>query len=98
MAMTSVNIRMDADIKRQAEELFNELGLNMSTAMNMFVRQAIQHQGIPFDIVISPKNQAVLALRRDIESQLKDPNAKQYHSAEELHADILAEDNKDVLA
>jgi DNA-damage-inducible protein J len=38
MAQTNISIRMDMDLKRQAESLFNELGLNMTTAFNVFVR------------------------------------------------------------
>ena len=48
MATTNLNIRIDKDIKDQAEEIFNELGLNMTTAVNMFLRTAIREQGIPF--------------------------------------------------
>jgi DNA-damage-inducible protein J len=48
---TNVNIRMDEDLKKLAEQLFSELGLNMTTAVNIFVRQAVNLGGIPFDIV-----------------------------------------------
>ncbi|MCL2539169.1 MAG: type II toxin-antitoxin system RelB/DinJ family antitoxin [Oscillospiraceae bacterium] len=47
---TNVSIRLDAKLKKQAEELFSDLGLNMTTAMTMFLRQAIRNQGIPFEI------------------------------------------------
>ncbi len=50
MSNTNVNIRMDTDLKAQAEELFADLGLNMSTAVNLFIRQAVRQQGIPFAI------------------------------------------------
>ena len=50
--MINVNIRMDEDLKKQADYLFNELGLNMSTAVNMFVRQAVRTAGIPFEVTI----------------------------------------------
>ncbi len=48
--MAQVNFRMDDDIKTRAEALFEELGLNLSTAINMFVRQSLREGGIPFDI------------------------------------------------
>ena len=51
MAQININIRMDETDKKQAEELFTELGLNMTTAFNMFVRQAINKGGIPFDVI-----------------------------------------------
>jgi DNA-damage-inducible protein J len=50
MAQTSINIRIDEDIKKQADSLFSDLGMNMSTAFNVFVRQALREQGIPFEI------------------------------------------------
>ena len=47
----NVNIRMDEDLKKQAEQLFADLGMNMTTAINVFVRQSISYGGIPFEIV-----------------------------------------------
>ena len=46
--MTNINIRVDDEVKAQAQELFNSLGLDMSTAMNIFLRQSIAYGGIPF--------------------------------------------------
>ena len=48
--MAQINIRIDDDLKEKAETLFNELGLNMSTAFNIFIRQTIRQGGIPFEI------------------------------------------------
>ena len=56
MATTNLNIRIDKDIKDQAEEIFNELGLNMTTAVNMFLRAAIREQGIPFELKLDSAN------------------------------------------
>ena len=50
MASTNLNIRMDKEIKDSAEEIFNELGLNMTTAINMLLRASIRVHGIPFDL------------------------------------------------
>ena len=50
MATTNLNIRTDKAIKDQAEEIFNELGLNMTTAVNIFLRTAIREHGIPFEL------------------------------------------------
>lgn len=52
--MAQVNIRIDDDIKEKADHLFNELGMNMSTAFNVFVRQAVRQGGIPFEITTRP--------------------------------------------
>jgi DNA-damage-inducible protein J len=48
--MAQVNIRIDDDIKSKTEILFDEMGLSMSTAVNMFVRQTVRQGAIPFEI------------------------------------------------
>jgi len=50
MAQTNLTIRIDEGIKREAEILFNRIGLNMSSAINVFFRQAIREQAIPFEL------------------------------------------------
>ena len=60
----NVTIRLDKDIKEQAEIMFNDLGMNLSTAFNIFARQALRQGKIPFEIYdpfYSEKNQARLA-------------------------------------
>lgn len=52
MGQTSISIRMDENLKKEAEILFGELGLNMSTAVNIFIRQSIRQGGIPFEITM----------------------------------------------
>lgn len=48
--MAQVNIRIDDDVKNKADKLFGELGLNMSTAVNIFLKQSLRQGGIPFEI------------------------------------------------
>ncbi len=50
MAKVSTNLSIDADIKAEAQELFADLGIDLSTAVNMFLRQAVREGGIPFTI------------------------------------------------
>ena len=50
MAQTNLTIRIDESIKQEAETLFNKIGLNMSAAINVFFRQAIREQSIPFEL------------------------------------------------
>ncbi|MCL2287234.1 MAG: type II toxin-antitoxin system RelB/DinJ family antitoxin [Firmicutes bacterium] len=52
MASTSMNIRTDSEVKKQAEELFAQFGLSMSAAINMFLRQSIRKQAIPFELTL----------------------------------------------
>ena len=50
MATTNINVRVDTELKQSAESLFNDLGLNMSTAITMFLKSAVSYDGIPFEI------------------------------------------------
>jgi DNA-damage-inducible protein J len=63
--MANVNIRVDDNLKKAAEEVFSELGLSLSAATNVFYKQAVRYGGIPFDLRIddpfySAENQARL--------------------------------------
>ena len=63
MPSTSMNIRMDSEVKKQAEDLFNKLGINMTTAINIFLRQSIREHGIPFELKVDvPNNETVAAI------------------------------------
>ncbi len=54
MATTSITIRMDLELKRQAEALFDHLGMNMTTAFTVFAKAAVRSQKIPFEIAADP--------------------------------------------
>lgn len=61
MASTNLNIRIDKEIKEQAEEIFNEIGLNMTTAINVFLRASIRVHGIPFDLKLDVPQETTAA-------------------------------------
>lgn len=50
MAKVSTNISIDADVKKQAQELFADLGMDLSTAINIYLKKALAEQGIPFEV------------------------------------------------
>lgn len=54
MAQTTINVRMDEDLKKQFEIFCNETGLNISTAINMFVKTVVRENQIPFKIAVDP--------------------------------------------
>ena len=58
MATTNINIRVDNEIKTQAQDVFASLGLDMTSAINVFLRQAIREKGIPFAVTCSPSKKA----------------------------------------
>ena len=53
---TNISIRRDADLKAQADALFTELGMNLTTAFNIFVRQSLREGGIPFEVRLEHAN------------------------------------------
>ena len=90
MATTSLNVRIDADLKKQSEEIFNELGLNMSTALTVFLRQTVRSRGIPFEMRLNIPNEETLAAIQDV--NLGRNMSRQFHSVKELMEDLDADD------
>jgi len=80
---TNVSFRIDSDVKVQADKLFSQLGLNMTTAFNIFLRQSIREEGIPFPITMSNPNGTTIAAMLEAEQILKDPSVKRYTDVEE---------------
>ena len=66
MPKTSMSIRLDSEVKEQAQQVFNNLGMDMTTAINIFLRQAIQYQGLPFDVRLD-ENQKLLQVLTDLD-------------------------------
>ena len=65
MATTNLNIRTDKEIKEAAEKIYASLGLNMTTAINMFLRASIRESGIPFDLKLNvPSDETVAVMPR----------------------------------
>lgn len=62
MSKTSMSIRLDREVKEQAQQVFNSLGMDMTTAINIFLRQAIQYQGLPFDVRLDESRKLVEVL------------------------------------
>jgi len=85
---TNVSIRMDADLKAQADALFGELGMNMSTAFNIFARQAVREGRIPFEITINQPNRDTLAAMLEAERIAKDPSIKGYTDMDALFEEL----------
>lgn len=86
MATTTLNIRTDQAVKDQAEQLFSELGLNMTTAVNLFLRAALRQQGIPFDLTLDTPGAATAAAIAQGRRLLSDPAAARYDDMDALRA------------
>lgn len=88
MPTTNVTIRMDKDLKVQADELFSALGLNMSTAIGVFCRQAVRLGKIPFEIAVDTPNAETLAAIDDVNNNRS--MSKAYDDMTELMRDLNA--------
>ena len=84
MATTPTQIRIDADIKEQATTLFNELGLDMSTAVNLFLHQCVLRGGLPFNVEMPRYSQHTLDAMNEARRISRDPDVKGYTSMDEL--------------
>lgn len=84
MATTNLNIRTDKEIKEAAEKIYSELGLNMTTAINMFLRASIRESGLPFDVKLNVPNAETIKAIEEGRALAKDPNAKSYDNIEDL--------------
>ena len=78
--MAVINIRVNDEVKKEAESIFKSLGLNMSVAMNLFLKKCINENGIPFDLKI-PNKETNKILNGDIER-------KSYKNVDELFEDL----------
>lgn len=90
MANTSMNIRMDSKIKQQAQHLFAEFGLDMTTAVNMFLRQAIRERRIPFELKLNAPNAETIAAIEEVQDMKKKPaKGKSYQDVDAMMNDLL---------
>ena len=80
---TNVSFRIDTEVKKQADTLFSQLGLNMTTAFNIFLRQSIREGSIPFHVTINTPNATTIAAMLEAEHIVNDPAVKRYTNVEE---------------
>ena len=78
--MAVINIRVNDEVKKETESIFKSLGLNISVAMNLFLKKCINENGIPFDLKL-PNKETNKILNGDIER-------KSYKNADELFEDL----------
>ena len=86
MAATNLNIRTDKEIKDQADAIFSELGLTMTTAVNMFLRAAVREHGIPFALKVDVPNEITVAAIEEGRRIASDSSVKGYSTIEDLKA------------
>lgn len=84
MATTSFSVRMDNDIKKQCEALYGELGVTLTTAINVFLRQSLRAGGFPFNVRLERPNDETVAAMREAERLVRDPDTRRYTVEEAL--------------
>lgn len=82
-ATCNFSVRMDAALKRQCEELYHSLGLNLTTAINIFLRKSLQESGIPFEVRHNRYNDITIAAMKEARALATDQNAMRYNDVEE---------------
>ncbi len=91
MSTTSINVRVDTELKKNAEDLFNDLGLNMTSAITMFLKSAISHDGIPFEVKRVPNAETRAALEEYEEMKNSPQKYKRYASFDEVVDEVFAD-------
>ncbi len=90
MSTVNVTLRIDENLKKQADELFSDLGFTFNSATTVFLRQAVREQQIPFIIRREVPNAATLAALKEVEDMKKNPSKyRSYSDVDEMMEDIL---------
>ena len=87
MSRTSMSIRLDSEVKEQAQQVFSNLGMDMTTAVNIFLRQAIQYQGLPFDVRLD-ESRKLLEVLTDLDQNRN--MSQSFESVSDLMEDLRA--------
>ena len=87
MSKMSMSIRLDSEVKEQAQQVFSNLGMDMTTAINIFLRQAIQYQGLPFDVRLD-ENRKLLQVLTDVDQNCN--MSQSFESVSNLMEDLRA--------
>ena len=88
--MANVNIRINPDIKKKAEEVFKNLGLTPTSAITLFYIQAIRTNSIPFDLIAEKPNKTTIKAIEEAEEEIKKHSkSKIYRNVKDLKDDLL---------
>lgn len=90
MAQTSINIRMDEELKRQFDLLCNDMGMTMTTAMTIFAKKMVRENKIPFEITGSIPNAETVEAIAEMDDMIRNNAGKEFHSVSELFEDLNA--------
>lgn len=80
---THFTVYIDSDIKKQCEAMYGELGIDLNTAINVFLRQSFRVGGFPFDVRLKQPNKETIEAMLEAERIARDPSVKRYSDVEE---------------
>ena len=86
MATTPTQVRIDTNIKKEATALFSSLGLDMSSAVNLFLHQCVLRGGLPFAVEVPQYSDKTLSAMAEARRISRDPDVKGYTTMDELKA------------
>lgn len=90
MARTSTNISLDPQLKHDSQELFADLGLDLSTAITLFLKQSLRVQGLPFAVTReNPNAETVAAMNEYYEMKAHPEKYKRYSSFKDAMDEVL---------
>ena len=92
MATVPTQIRIDSNIKQQTTELFNSLGMDMSGAVNIFLRQCILRGGLPFSVELPKYSQETLDATAEARRISGNPDVKSYTNMVDLNSALETDD------
>lgn len=90
MSMKNLNFRVDEELKTKAEDVFSELGMNMTTALTIFLKTSVRYGGIPFELRLDTPNKETAQAIEDVNNN-KDMS-QTFDSISEMMGDLNAED------
>lgn len=85
---TNFSVPMDSDIKKQCEALYGELGMNLTAAIHVFLRQSLRAGGFPFEVKLEQPNKETIAALLEAERISRDPSVKRYSDVEEALGEL----------
>ena len=87
--MANINVRIDERVKKDAEAVFAEIGMTPTTAINLFYRQVIRTNGIPFSLSASQPNKKTAKAIKEVEKMDRKNEGKTFSGVDELMEDLL---------
>lgn len=91
MSQAVISLRVDSEDKEKFEEFCRSTGLNISVAVNMFIKAVLRERKLPFTVTDLPNAETIAAIEEG-ERLLKDPNAKRFHSVDALFEELDKDD------